>query len=1192
MSYFPLAEIIVVLLIFGILFLLSRIKVTAADPPKTPEAETRKGEEEEIDDADDTAEPAKKSTFFPDKPSRRDYLDFKAYAEPLADLISRESTQTPLTVGLFGAWGSGKTTLMRMIERSLKKIQNQPDSIQFVLVSFEAWKYYKEDALWRAMLLKVLATLRTIAEKESNQELKSEIEHLEQSLYRDVEWEEKGGLTIDWPKLAKAGAGGALKLSFSLVPGMSTIMEAVKVVDKSLGEGDISEHIGAVSDAFQRNMVTHHQLQLRNMEQFQREFFNLVQKHFKNQRLVIFVDDLDRCLPEKAIEVLEAIKLFLDVEGCVFILGIDQEVVARGLKAKYKDAGFLENEQSLAFSVHYIEKLIQLPFHLPPIEADEVQAYINALNVDWPDPKCAQIFAQGLSPNPRQIKRTINVYMLLWSLAKQRQDNLKAVTELRLAKVVILQTAYPDVFDRLKSDAPLLQQLERLSCQEGSSLADDKNIDSFLIEALKQSSLKKLFQLLADEELASFAGLAPHELTSLFSLARKAPLVSETIIREAPPTAPITTAEPASGPAGRSGDRPFQVRAPVRDFVGRVAQLARMTTALRGETSIGVVTGMPGTGKTEFALLVAERLRADYPDGHLFVDMHGDEKPIEVAEALSACLRAFGVNPGDLKDDELVAAYRSQLNGKRVLVLLDNAANATQVTPLIPPQGSAILITSHNSLIIPGMVSIPLDQLSPADALTLFMNISSRVPENIAAEICKLCGYLPLAIRAAASTLEVTTDLDPAVYVDQLRDEQKRLELLRTDDSTGTLAKSLEASFNLSYSLLTEPVKTVFRKLAVFPESFDAKAEEFICEDPDHAHLSELLKFGLALYDTQAGRYRVHPLLRLFAQRYLEEAERESVTRNLARHYLIVVKDADALYSKGGDSLIEGLATYDREQINIDAGFTWSKSQPPSDLEAASICSDYPRYCSQFLLLRKSPRERIAWFTPALEASKRVSNINSTMAHLIDLGSAYSSLGESQMAIDFYTEALGIAGPLNASQIELLIHRNLGLLYRGMSNANEAMNHFEQQLELSQRLRNARGESEALVNLANLLFATGRTADAIENFNRAAAISRGISDLPGEAMALGNLGRAYSNLGDTGRAIQFYHQQLEISQNKLGDRLGEAAVRFNLALTLKQIGKLNEAREEAGTALRIFDELESPNARHVQDWLAKLPAGE
>jgi hypothetical protein len=120
------------------------------------------------------------------------------------------------------------------------------------------------------MLLRVLDALRPKTEDESNKDLRSKIERLEQSLYRDVDWEEKGGLTIDWPKLARAGAGGALKLSFSLVPGMTTIMEAVKAIDNSLVEGDISKNIDTVSNAFQRNMVTHHQSQLSSIEQFQR----------------------------------------------------------------------------------------------------------------------------------------------------------------------------------------------------------------------------------------------------------------------------------------------------------------------------------------------------------------------------------------------------------------------------------------------------------------------------------------------------------------------------------------------------------------------------------------------------------------------------------------------------------------------------------------------------------------------------------------------------------------------------------------------------------------------------------------------------------------------------------------------------------------------------------------------------------
>jgi hypothetical protein len=172
-----------------------------------------------------------RATFFSDQPAVADYLDFAPYAEILAGLIGAKNTKTPLTLGIFGSWGSGKTTLMRMIENELQKGQ-------FVLIRFDAWKYYKEDSLWRALLLRVLDALRPDRDEgigtgrkganldPSMKKLLKEIEHLEQGLYRDVEWEEKSGLTIDWPQLLKAGVGGALKLSFAFVPGLNTLTKA------------------------------------------------------------------------------------------------------------------------------------------------------------------------------------------------------------------------------------------------------------------------------------------------------------------------------------------------------------------------------------------------------------------------------------------------------------------------------------------------------------------------------------------------------------------------------------------------------------------------------------------------------------------------------------------------------------------------------------------------------------------------------------------------------------------------------------------------------------------------------------------------------------------------------------------------------------------------------------------------------
>jgi len=1152
---------------------------TTATPVK-PLLEGADGESTEtLEPPDNEEELNQPAAFFPDKPSKKDYLDFKPYAESLASLIARKETQTPLTIGVFGAWGSGKTTLMGMIQDLLEE---DSQSKEFVCVRFDAWKYYKEDALWRAMLLRVLDTLRQRLTDDPKPGLKDTIQHLEQSLYRDVEWEEKGGLTIDWPQLIKAGAGGALKLSFAFVPGLSTLVKAVEAAQQGIGGGKLAEDVSDVAKAFQRDLIVHHQSQLRHIEQFQDQFAKLVKKHFAGQRLVIFVDDLDRCLPEKAIEVLEAIKLFLDVKGCVFVLGIDYEVITRGLEAKYKEIA--SDGQSPEFSRHYIEKLIQLPFNLPPIEGNAMRSYINSLKVAWPHADCAQIFAEGLSPNPRQIKRTINVFMLLWSLAEKRL-NLQTVTALRLAKVVILQTAYPTVFDHLKSDALLLKQLELLSCQNQPAL-NNLQIDPVLVEAVKQSNLKNLFQLLATNKSASFADLELDDLKAFFSLARRAPLVSTTVVKV---TATENIAIHETRPPVE--DRPFQLRAPVRDFVGRSEEISRLLLALRTEASIAVVTGMAGTGKSEFGLLAGEFLRTDYPDGQLFVDMHGsDEVPTETADALSACIRAFAGPKIDLpaKTEELERLYRSYLNNKRVLIFLDHAASEAQVTPLIPPKGSALLITSRNTLVLPGMFSISLDQLSAEEALTLFRGISPTVPAEIANEICRLCGYLPPAVRAAASTLAATPDLKPDVYLKNLGDEQKRIELLGTQG----VNVSLEASFSLSYSRLPQNTARVFRKLAVFPDSFDADAEETICDDPGHSNLSDLVRFGLVLYDAKEARYRVHALMRLFAQRQLTDDEKEATRKIHALYYLGVVTEADNRFKQSGEASIEGLTIFDREQENINAGFQWSARRALSDMEAASICTDYSRYTVQIIVLRKSPHAQIDWFEQGLQAAKILKDPKAQVPPLIGLGGAQAVLGNTEKAIEIYKQALAIASEFNMPQEALiqsnlgLQYRDLGLKYRSPANIEKAIACFEEQRAISEQAKNPRSVCAALVNLANASLLLERTDEAIKYYRQAREINREIGDLQTEAFIVGSLGRAYNKIGDPLQALILCREQLQISE-KLGDQLGEAGAHFNIGIALQLTGALNEALAEANKALRIYQQFESPHVKKVQEWLAK-----
>lgn len=390
-------------------------------------------------------------------------LDFTPYVQALADMATQGGT--PLTIGVFGTWGSGKTSLMLMLKK-------QVESHKAVTGWFDAWKYDKEETLWRAFLLATLGAVRQAAQAAPQPAAPSDVDpdrlqaldHLETMLYQSIDLERVGGVTIDLSRLAGQAAKGAVQLGLSFIPAGPALAELVKTLQtkgvESLGEADLG--------AIRRERAKIHIEQVRFLEQFQTRFRDLVQQYVTAQgkRLVMFVDDLDRCLPEKAIEVLEAIKLFVDAPGCVFVLGVDQEVIGRGVECRYARLR-RDGEAPASLPVdgaRYLEKIIQLPFQLPQAAAGDMRRFVGGLVAadQWPHPACADIFSEGLGQNPRQVKRTVNVFLMLWRIAKRREEKLQgAIKPLRLAKVVALQTAAPALYAVLKEDPGLLAGLER-----------------------------------------------------------------------------------------------------------------------------------------------------------------------------------------------------------------------------------------------------------------------------------------------------------------------------------------------------------------------------------------------------------------------------------------------------------------------------------------------------------------------------------------------------------------------------------------------------------------------------------------------------------------------------------------------------------------------------------------------------------
>ena len=338
------------------------------------------------------------------------------------------------------------------------------------------------------------------------------------------------------------------------------------------------------------------------------------------------------------------------------------------------------------------------------------------------------------------------------------------------------------------------------------------------------------------------------------------------------------------------------------------------------------------------------------------------------------------------------------LDGQRALLLMDNAANAEQVEPLIPPAGCLLLVTSRQHFTVPGLAAKNLDTLSAADARELLLTIAPRI-ETHADEIAALCGHLPLALRLAAAAMVKYRNLSAPDYVRHLQDRQEPLQLI-------------DASLSLSYELLSEEMRERWRWLAVFPDTFASDAAAAVWEvEVDQAKytLGELMATSLVEWNETSDRYRLHDLARLFADAKLSAEQRAVGQKRFATHYKDVLAAADELYLQGSESLLGGLALFDLEWGNIQAGHTWVAAQADSgNADVTSLGMTYPLVGAYVLDLRQHSRKQIRWLEIALTAAQRLKDRKGEGNALCNLGNAYANLGETRRAIRFYKQLLAI----------------------------------------------------------------------------------------------------------------------------------------------------------------------------------------
>lgn len=607
------------------------------------------------------------------------------------------------------------------------------------------------------------------------------------------------------------------------------------------------------------------------------------------------------------------------------------------------------------------------------------------------------------------------------------------------------------------------------------------------------------------------------------------------------------------------------------DFAGRSFELAELYAARSNpEIKILGLQGLGGVGKTTLAVKLAHQLAPQYPDAQIYIDLKGASAlPLPVVEAQAQIIRAY-LPTARLPENEaeLSRLYQSVLSGKRALLLLDNAANAQQVGPLLPPDGRLAIITSRQYISLPGMFASRLDSLPLSEARELLGRMLPQIGDQ-AEKIAEACGRLPLAMRLAASALTQHPELNSEDYAQRLSGAPRAGEPLRP------VLRPIDAVLKTSYELLDPGLQKLWRLLAAFTDTFDVHAAAAVWKlNPARAGeaLDRLMAYSLIERNRATGRFRLHDLMLYFADTRLSPDERSLAKQRHSGHYQSVLHEADALYEQGGEFMQQGLSLLDLEWHNIQAGQVWAATNAESDRAACDLCNSYPDAGKYVLDLRQHPRERIRWSEAALEGAKTLKRRKAAGRHLIALGDSYADLSEAQHAIDCYEQALETARGISDRRGEAEALSGLGAAYFLGGGLIKAREFHEQALELARTIKDSRVEAMALGNLGSTHYAIGEARVATVLFDQQLRIARELGDRRNESLALGGLGVAHYSLGNAERAVELLSRQLAITR-EIGDRRGEASALCHLGSAYASLDDPQHATAFQEQALAVAREI-------------------
>jgi tetratricopeptide (TPR) repeat protein len=612
-----------------------------------------------------------------------------------------------------------------------------------------------------------------------------------------------------------------------------------------------------------------------------------------------------------------------------------------------------------------------------------------------------------------------------------------------------------------------------------------------------------------------------------------------------------------------------QLPADLARFVGRKVELDQLEALAAEEDPSNVgpvlatIDGIGGVGKTALAVRAAHRLAHRFPDGQLFVDLRGftdQQTPLEAVEALQRLLTALGVDgtriPPDLEGR--ASLWRSVVADRRVLIVLDNAATAAQVVPLLPGTAGPLVITTSRRRLagLPyASQQISLDMLPHADAVTLLGGVAgsgrtASAAAEVLDEVVELCWRLPLAVDIAATLLRSHPAWTAADLASRLGEGHERLAELADGP------RSVTVVVQVSYQHLSPDQQRFYRLLGLHPgpdiEAYAAAALAGITPVRARRLLDQLLDERLLL-EPAAGRYAFHDLVRshaaITAASVERSASRQAAIGRLLGYYAQTAKNATAStypHESNHLSAIPAITAATPDLHDPIRAECWLDSEMPNLLaiarHAAEHRSAYTIHLSivlhRHLAARGHYRAAEALHLRALAATRDRGNQQGQLAALNSLGNVQRLQSRYRHAGTSHQQALDLSQITGDHAAELEAQLGLGHVDRLQGRYPQALDHYHRALELAQTAGNQIGELGALTGLGNVHLLRCHYQQAGTCFQQALEIALATGDRQREVFALGGLATVHNLRGHHQQAASCHQQALEIAR-AIGNHSGQ-----------------------------------------------------